>query len=79
MDSEKLMCKPHWWMVPADLRSKVITAWRSLRGQQARVAPEGERRLKAYREIRAQAIDAAERKLHDGVTADGVPSPAREL
>lgn len=79
MDPDKLMCKQHWYMVPADLRPRMITAWKSLfRSQQTSEPVERERRHTVWADLKAKCIEAVQRKLNDNVKPDGVPAPAEE-
>lgn len=69
---DKLMCRPHWQMVPASLRRDVLAAWRYGAGA-------GEA---AYLDAREAAIDAVNARLgtsaeFGNTTLFGPPGGAR--
>lgn len=58
---DKLMCRSHWYMVPADLRPEVYRTWR--RRQQARGTDEWGAAVQVHRAVKEQAIAAVEGRL----------------
>jgi hypothetical protein len=70
IDPKRLCCKGHWYMAPGELRQAVLTAWKSLQGNQARRTPEEyARRRKVYEEARDRLVQHVEQALLEGKEA----------
>ena len=57
-----LLCKPHWYRVPAPLRAQVWKTWKALTA-----ADGGLWAVKEYRRAKQAAIDAVNERLQKSV------------
>lgn len=68
-----MMCKPHWYMVPQELRTETVTAWRSFNSPQAtKDMTEYKRREAKWNELRGRAIAHVQEQLLRGVLPPAV-------
>lgn len=59
-----LMCKPHWFRVPAPMRMEVWKTWSALNAEHIDMSAAAcRRRVEGYRQAKQAAIDAVNGRL----------------
>lgn len=71
IDSDRIGCKPHWHMASNQTRQRVLTAWRSLQGEQFRNADVNERhrRVERFRQAKEQWKNEVQEALQQSAQA----------